>query len=181
MTLDTSVDQLLRWRLARAEAEAPPAPRAARLLELVRPWWEVWPERFQAQVERLRRMQVAYAYAMVEPSRGRAGHPVPALISHAEELETFARLLYFAVYDGKLRCRFQLDSVPGKVEPTFEVTFVSDAASRPLLAAYATASFDSEYRLDADLSDELAASWAGLKVTDRMPFRFILRPVTPGH
>ena len=30
------VEQLFRWRLAQAESEAPPAPSAARLLELAR-------------------------------------------------------------------------------------------------------------------------------------------------
>jgi hypothetical protein len=37
-------------------------------------------------------------------------------------------------------------------------------------------SVDGEYPLDADLPEELAANWESLKVTDRMPFRFILRP-----
>jgi len=35
------VEKLLRWRLSEAEEDAPPAPRATRLLELIRPWWEV--------------------------------------------------------------------------------------------------------------------------------------------
>ena len=43
MKTEIHIGQLLRWRLARAEAEA---PRAARLLELSRPWWETLPERF---------------------------------------------------------------------------------------------------------------------------------------
>jgi hypothetical protein len=41
------VEQLLRWRLAQAEAAAPSAPRAAQLLEMARPWSacnEYWPE-----------------------------------------------------------------------------------------------------------------------------------------
>jgi hypothetical protein len=177
MNPEMSVAELLRWRLAQAEAEAPPPPRARRLLEAARPWWEVWPERFRAQVERLGRMHTGYAYAMGEPVRGRAGHPVPTLIAEAEELETFARVLYLALRDGRLHLRFQLDSLPGKREDVFEVTFVSDAAARPLLSAQAMASLDTEYSLEADVSDELAASWQELKVSDRMPFRFILRPV----
>jgi hypothetical protein len=179
MTRDDSVERLLRWRLGQAEAEAPPAPRAARLLEAVRPWWETWPDRFRAYTERLAGMQAAYAYAMTEPRRGRGGHLIPTVIANASELETFARVLYFAVRDGKLRLRFQLDSVPEPAEQSFEVTFVSDAAARPLLAASAAASVDGEYRVNAELSDDLAASWAGLKVTDRMPFSFVLRPATP--
>jgi hypothetical protein len=175
MTPEISVGQLLRWRLARAEGDAPPAPRASRLLELVRPWWETWPERFKTQADRLTKIEVAYAYAMAEPARGRSGHPVPTLISHAEELETFARVLYLAVRDGRLRLRFQLDALPGKPEDTFEVTFVCDGA-RPVFSAYATSSMN-EYRVDAELDEELATSWEALKVTDRMPFRFLLRPV----
>jgi hypothetical protein len=174
MTRD--VERLLRWRLAQAGAEAPAPPRAARLLESVRPWWESWPERFRAQAERLAGMRVEYAYAMSEPRRAHAGHPIPTLIAHTGEIETFARVLYFAVRDRKLRLRFQLEAAPDNAERTFEVTFVSDAVARPLLAANATAAVGDEYRLDAELSDELAASWTELKVTDRMPFRFILRP-----
>jgi hypothetical protein len=176
MTPEISVGQLLRWRLAHSERAAPPPPRAARLLELVRPWWETWPDRFRAQVERLGRIEVAYAYAMTDSTRSRSGHPVPTLISHADELETFARVLYLAVRDGRLRLRFQLDAVPGKPEDAFEVTFISDSA-RPIFSAYATASMN-EYRVDAELSEELAAGWEALKVTDRMPFRFLLRPIT---
>ena len=176
MSAEISVGQLLRWRLARAERDAPARPRAARLLELVRPWWETWPDRFRAQAERLGRIQVGYAYAMTESTRGRSGYPVPTLIAHAEELETFARVLYFAVRDGRLRLRFQLDAVLGKPEQEFEVTFVSDSA-RPIFSAHASASMN-EYRVDAELSEELAAGWEGLKVTDRMPFRFLLRPIS---
>jgi hypothetical protein len=36
MNCERSLEQLLRWRLAAAEAAAPPPPRAARLLELAR-------------------------------------------------------------------------------------------------------------------------------------------------
>jgi hypothetical protein len=178
MTPDSPLGRLLRWRLARAEAEAPPPPRAERLLELIRPWWEVWPERFRAQVERLGKIEVAFAYAMVDPSLGRGGHPVPTLISHAEELETFARVLYLAVSRGRLRLRFQLDAAPGQLDDTVEVTFVSEGA-RPILSAYATESMN-EYRIDTELPDELAASWESLRVTDRMPFRFLVRAVAAG-
>jgi hypothetical protein len=175
MSPEISVGQLLRWRLAHAEREAPPPPRAAQLLQIVRPWWETWPDRFRASAERLARLEVAYAYAMAESTRGRSGHPVPTLISHTDEVETFARVLYLAVRDGRLRLRFQLDAMPGKPEEEFEVTFVSDSA-RPIFSAHATASMN-EYRVDAELSEELAAGWEALKVTDRMPFRFLLRPV----
>jgi len=172
-----SIEQLLRWRLARAEADAPPAPRAARLLERARPWWEVWPERFRAQAERLGRMQLAYGYAATDPRQARSGHPVPALIAHAEDVEAFARVLYFHVRDGRLRLRFHLEGPTGRPEPTFEVTFVSDGAARPVLIANATQSVDAEYRLDAELSPDLERSWEPLRVTDPMPFRFILRPI----
>ena len=67
MNSNTPIEELLRWRLHQAEAEAPPAPPAARLLALARPWWEALPERFNALVERLGRIQVAYAYAQAEP------------------------------------------------------------------------------------------------------------------
>jgi hypothetical protein len=48
--------------------------------------------------------------------------------------------------------------------------------SSPILSAEAALSGDGEYRVDVELSSELAAAWESLKVTDPMPFRFILRP-----
>jgi len=177
MSRDFSIEQLLRWRAESAEAEAPPAPGAAALLDRVRPWWDIWPERFRATSKRLAGIQVSYGYAMSEPVAGRSGYPVPTLVSRDEEdLEAPARVLYLSVRDGRLRLRFQLDPIP-RTEPGFEVTFVSDDDSSPVLSAYASLSVDNEYRVDAELPEELAKIWETLKVTDRMPFRFILRPV----
>ena len=170
------VEQLLRWRLSQAEAEAPPAPRAARLLELARPWWETWPERFQAAIQRLTSMQLAYGHAMTELQRSRSGHPVPALIiQKVEELETSARILYFNVVNGQLHLRFLLDAPPEHSEQDFEVTVVSDPTALPLLSTNATKSVDNEYRLSAELSEDLARDWVRVRVTERMPFRLILR------
>jgi len=175
MKKDIPVEQLLRWRLSHAEAEAPPAPRAARLLERVRPWWEIWPEQFQSLVERLGRFQVAYGHAMAEPQQSRSGHRVPVLIVRAvEELESSARVLYFNVRDGRLRLRFQLETAPAPAEPAYEVTFVSEATAKPLSSARASLTVANEYRLDAELAEEIAKSWEQLRVTDRMPFRLIL-------
>jgi hypothetical protein len=113
---------------------------------------------------------------MSQLQHGHSGHPVPALISRDDgEMESPVRVLYVSVRDGKLRLRFQLDPVP-RVERGLEVTFISEEALQPILSAYASLSVDGEYRLDADLPEELAANWESLKVTDRMPFRFILRP-----
>jgi hypothetical protein len=182
MSAEFSVEELLRWRLARAEAEAPPAPRARQLLDGARPWWDVWPERFQAYLERLRTIQVAYGHAMTEVVRGRSGHPVPTLVTGVEaEIETAARVLYFSVRDGRLRLRFQLEAGPERPRTEYEVTFVSEPGGRPLLSANAVASVENEYRLDADVSTELANAWEALKVTDRMPYRLILGPVVSGR
>jgi hypothetical protein len=176
MKSELTVEELLRWRLARAEAEAPRAPRAAHLLALARPWWETWPERFQRLVERVSRIETAYGYAMAEPNRGRSGHPVATLVVRGcEEVETAARVLYFNIRDGRLRLRFQLDAPPGQAQETLEATFINDKDQRPVLSAQATLSVDCEYRIDSELSAELARTWETLKVTDRMPFRLILR------
>jgi hypothetical protein len=180
MSREFSVEELLRWRLARAEADAPPAPRGGQLLERARPWWERWPERFQAYVERLGRIQVTYAYAATESFRGRTGYPVPTVIADAD-IETAARVLYFSIRDGQLRFRFQLDATSAVGDQEYEVTFVSEPEGRPLFSANAVASLENEYRLDAELSEELAARWDALKVTDRMPYRLILRPVVNGR
>ena len=77
--------------------------------------------------------------------------------------------------DARLRLRFQLAPVTMH-ERVFEVTFVSEAGFQPILSAYADLSSDGEYRVDVELPSELAAAWESLKVTDPMPFRFILRP-----
>ena len=118
MKTEIPIEHLLLWRLSRAEAEAPPAPRAARLLELARPWWETWPERFQLLVGRLAKIQVAYGHAMAEPRRAQSGYPVPVLIVHTKnELETFARVLYLDACDGRLHLRFLLNAAPGEKVP----------------------------------------------------------------
>jgi hypothetical protein len=176
MTNDMAVEQLLVWRLAQADADAPPAPRAARLLGLIRPWWEIWPERFQEYWTRLSAMQLVYGHAMTEPLHVRSSHPVPTLIAHAEGVETCARVLYLSVRDGQLRLRFHLDAIVDRMEPSFDVTFVSEPTGRPVLFALATRSVESEYRLDVELPEELISSWEALRVTDWMPFRFLLRP-----
>jgi hypothetical protein len=170
------IENLLQWRRQRAEAEAPRAPSGASLLRLVQPWWEMWPDRFAASVRRLASIQPSYGYAMAHPPQGHSGHPVAALISRDdEERESPARLLYMSVRDGRLRLRFQLAPVP-RHDRVFEVTFVSEMGLQPILATYADLSGDGEYRVDVELPSELAAAWETLKVTDQMPFRFILRP-----
>jgi len=170
------IENLLQWRRQRAEAEAPPAPPGAYLLKLVQPWWEKWPDRFAASARRLAAIQLSYGYAMSHPHQGHNGHPVPTLISEGnEEQEAPARVLYMSVRDGRLRLRFQLAPVP-RSDRLFEVTFVSETGLRPILSAQADLSGDGEYRVDVELPSELAAAWETLKVTDPMPFRFILRP-----
>src|SRR5688500_15899946 len=109
MKTETSLEKLLRWRLSQAEAEAPPAPTAARLLEMARPWWEAFPEQLSALLARLSRLQVAYGPAMAGPSRARVGHPVPAVIVGEDgERDASARVLYLNIREGRLRMRFQL-------------------------------------------------------------------------
>lgn len=176
MSREVPVEQLLQWRLARAQAEAPAAPSAAMLLERARPWWERWPERFGAQLTRLRQIPLAYGYAMSTPERERRGHPVPTLISNAEDVETYTRVTYINVRDARFRMRFQVEGSQRIQHDAFDATFVSDASESPLCAALAVRSHADEYRVDVDLPDDLVRSWATLRVTDRMPFRMILRP-----
>jgi hypothetical protein len=172
------IRELLQWRSQRAEEDAPPPPSAARLLKLVEPWWEKWPDRFAASIRRLGSMQLAYGYAMSHPHQGHSGHPVAALIANEEDQqEAPARVLYISVRDGRLRLRFQLAPVP-RNDPSFEVTFVSETGLRPILSTYANLSGDDEYRVDVELPRDVAAAWESLKVTDPMPFRFILRPAS---
>jgi hypothetical protein len=181
---DESIEQLLKWRLAQAESAAPPTPRAARLIELARPWWETAPEQFQALWARLGPIQVGYGHALAEPRAPRGGgYPVPALIVRAgeTEVETAVRVLYLGIRDGRMSFRFHLEARPEPADAAFEVTFVADESAQPLFSAQATRSVDSEYRLDAELTGELARAWGDLRVMDRMPFRLILHwPVQAG-
>lgn len=170
------IENLLEWRRQRAEADAPPAPSGAHLQQLAQPWWEKWPDRFATSARRLASIQLSYGYAMAHPHQGHNGHPVPTLISEGnEEQEAPARVLYMSVREGRLRLRFQLAPVP-RNDRFFEVTFVSETGLRPILSAQADLSADGEYRVDVELPSELVAAWETLKVTDPMPFRFILRP-----
>ena len=171
------IESLLAWRRQRAEAEAPPAPSGAHLLKLVQPWWEMWPDRFAASVRRLAAVQLSYGYAMAHPPHGHSGHPVAALISREQDgdREAPARILYVSVRDGRLRLRFQLAPIP-RSDRVYDVTFISETGLRPILSASADLSGEDEYRLDVELPSDLAAAWQSLKVTDPMPFRFILRP-----
>jgi hypothetical protein len=170
------IQSLLLWRQQRAEAQAPPAPSAASLLKLAQPWWELWPERFAESVRRLASIQLSYGYAMAHPPHGHSGYPVATLInSNDENQESPARVLYLSVRDDRLRLRFQLAPVP-RNDRVFEVTFVSETGLQPILSAQAALAGDGEYRVDVELPSELAAAWESLKVTDPMPFRFILRP-----
>ena len=173
----TNIEQLLQWRRERAESEAPPAPSGVHLLKRAQPGWELWPDRFAASVRRLTAIQLSFGYAMAHPPHGHSGHPVAALISREDDgdQEAPVRILYMSVRDGRLRLRFQLAPVP-RNDSTFEVTFVSENGLRPILLASADRSGDDEYRVDVELPTELAAAWESLKVTDPMPFRFILRP-----
>jgi hypothetical protein len=181
MKLEPSVEQLLRWRLAHAEAEAPRAPGGSELLQFARPWWEVWPVHFQSVVEHLRGMQIVYGHAMAASNPARGGHPVPAIVFHKGlESEASARVLYFNLQNGRLRLRFKLDTASGRPAEAYEVTFVGEKANKPFLSTEATLSMADEYRIDVELSDGLARNWEPLKVTDRMPFRLILRPVSDG-
>ena len=176
MNREVPIDLLLRWRLDRAEGEAPPAPRVETLLGRARPWWERWPERFRSQLTRVRQIPLAYGYALAAPERERRGHPVPTLISDTEDVETYTRVTYINVRDARFRMRFQVEGSQRIQRDAFDATFVSDASEIPLCAALAVRSHADEYRLDVDLPDDLLQSWSALRVTDRMPFRMILRP-----
>lgn len=177
MNGDDTIELLLRWRLAHGESHAPPAPRATRLLEAVRPWWEVWPERFQAAVARLSSLPYAYGHAMTELRQGASGQPLPAVILRREgEIEVAARILYLDVRKSCLRLRFELDAPPVMSPAGFEVTFVPEAHAASRFVAGAVQAAGNEYRLETHLEEGTFREWQKLKVTDPIPYRLILRP-----
>jgi len=183
MTPEGSVVRLLRWRAMLAERDAPPPPSAVALLRRRQPWWERWPAEFAALAGRARAIPTAYGYAMTAAPAGRAGHPVPTIVATGERradgevasIDTFARIGYLSVQDGRLRLRFQLDPPPPRPGASYEVTFVAEDEASPLFAAIADEATAGELRVDAELPDALARDWAALRVTDRMPFRLVLR------
>jgi hypothetical protein len=181
MNRKLSIVDLLRWRLAQAEAEAPPAPPAAHLLERAKPWWEKWPEQFRALVDRLGSVQLALGHALAVPRDLLGGNSVPALVVRGEEeIETSVRVLYLDVRNRCLRLRFQLEALLAPPEPILEVTFVSETAPGTPFSAAAVLVLDREYRLDTELAEESSRYWEKLKVTQRIPYRLILRPGAGG-
>jgi hypothetical protein len=127
------------------------------------------------------RIQVAYGHAMVEGGQGPCGYPVPTVVVHAgEEWETSVRVLYLSARDGRLRFRFQWNAAPQPAPDHLEATFLLNESVHPGLIAQATLSVDNEYRMDAELPEELARKLELLKVTDRMPFQLILRTESHG-
>ncbi len=106
-----------------------------------------------------------------------SSNPVPAVILWTNiETNSLAHILYLHVRGGTLRLRFQLQTAPDTPERNLDVTFVGADNQQPLFAALATFAPGAEYRIESELPMELADAWAHLRVTDRMPFRFILRP-----
>jgi hypothetical protein len=178
MTTKTTLAELLRWRLAQAEQEAPPAPRAARLLELARPWWETYPEKFSALAGQLASLRMGYGHAMVDAGAVPNLAPiVPALVIEMDTInESRVQLLYFDVTDSRLRMRFELEVVPASLAAGMEATFVAESDLRPLFTAVARAPMTNEYWLEAALPAGLGREWETLKVTGRMPFRLLFRP-----
>lgn len=83
MTDDAAIVRLLRWRLERAEAEAPPPPSAEELLEGARPGCDRWPEHSGAHAPRPREMPAPEECAT--PTAAADGHdaPVPVLTDRA--------------------------------------------------------------------------------------------------
>ena len=181
MKRNVPIEQLLRWRLARAQSEVPVAPSAARLLKLARPWWEKWPEKYQLLAEQLSRAKTVHTVTTNGSKPGHSGNLVPALFIRGEEvLEILTRLLSFRVRDAKLRLNFQTEVTLTPPTPVFEAAFISNTTWRPLFSAVATASVDDEYRVETELPARLVRGWERLKVTDHMPFQMILHSGTNG-
>lgn len=177
MKTEPPIELLLSWRSAQAEAEAPAPPRAARLLELARPWWQHSPERFAALVAAFDGMHARFGHAMETNAERGGSFPVPAVIARTNvETSLLADILYLHIRGRTLRLRFQLSPLPELPEPNLEVTFVAVDGPRAMFAAPAALAPGGEYRLEVELSAEFAQAWAHLRVTDRMPFRFVLRP-----
>jgi hypothetical protein len=177
MKSEVTIEQVLRWRLALAEAEAPPRPCGAQLLAWACPWWERYPQRFQSLVQSLATFETGVGHAMAQAGQPDTVHPVPTLIVRADiQTQANVDILCFNLHEGQLHLRFALDASVNPVEASFDVTFISISPPKPLFLAEARRLFDSEYRLNAEIPPELTEQWVSLKATDPMPFRLILHP-----
>jgi hypothetical protein len=178
MTPDKIAEEYLRWRLEQMKAEAPAAPSASQLIERALPWWEKSPERFRALVGQLETIRTGHGHNGNHPNSSPDGHAVPALLLREEvEIQSSARVLDFKIHDGKLHFRFQLEPPLAPVSSSMEVTFISDASTRPLFFAPAFGSEENGYIVYADLLPELVREWAPLDEANGLPLRLIIRVV----
>ena len=148
MRTEVSIEELLRWRLASAQTEAPPGPHAAELLASARPWWEIYPERFEQALHSVMALETAVGAALASAAGPRAFDPVPAIIVRGDErIQAYAGIQCFKVGDGRLHFRFFLDACANPVENSYEVTFVSSCpkslSSWPRRAGWRGPSIDS--------------------------------------
>src|SRR5690349_10473152 len=96
MSIDVTIEELLRWRLAIAEAEAPPGPCVAELLTQARPWWERDPMRFQRALQSVMAIKPAVDDATAQTARPRAFDSVTTLIVRADQqTQACVGVLYF--------------------------------------------------------------------------------------
>jgi hypothetical protein len=175
MTNKTPDESVLHWRLARAGLQAPPAPSSSRLIELLRPWWEVWPEKLASFCDQLAQMRVTIGHAAVSTYSGSVTVPVPTVfVDDRGQTGTVANIVYFSLRDQTLRLRFQVETTATDAESDLELTLISVADSRPLVSALASPVAVAEYRFEVELPSELVEQWASLKGSDRMPFALIL-------
>lgn len=172
-----NVEQLLQWRLARAEEEAPPAPRASRLLELARPWWQTAPDTFRRLARELAALPYGVAHAMDGNAAALPVPPVPVLLVRREQrVATQARVSYVMVRERQLRLRFELNAAVAADEPVLEALFIATTGEGVLFEATAHLSPTGEYRVEVSDLPEAADEWHRLNVANPMPFRLILCP-----
>jgi hypothetical protein len=168
-------DSVLQWRLARAGRGAPPPPNSARLIEQLRPWWEIWPEKLTALRGQLVNLRVTFGHAAVNAPPSCGSVPVPTVFVHDnKQTGTLAKIVFLSVRGLTLRMRFQIDALPSDATGNLELTILSDQSSRPLVAAEANPVGSGEYRAEVELPPDLAEQWASLKMSERMPFGLIL-------
>ena len=178
MKSEQELGHVMRWVLHQSMEQAPSAPTADELLGQSQPWWETKAERFQKLVERLRTIQVAYGHASPVRPDGRDGQPVACILVRTdEETEILARPIYFSVRQGRLRFRFRFEATPPLNDPALELTFSVNEPGQTVFSATAHRSVENEYSLEVPLPPDLSDRWQGMKVTQPMPFRLIVRPI----
>lgn len=171
-----TIGEMLSWCLDEAERDAPLPPKASWLLKQERAWrwWEEVPSLFEKGARALIQVDVLGHIEgkpqVMEPPG------VRLCILHEEPPKVIsAPILAIQVQNGKLVLRLKVETSWNPSGSHHQFVFVSPE-EKFLFAVDAELVDSYEFRIEAQLPEDLAASWENLKLGREMPFMLIIRP-----